>query len=234
MIYLALNRAKIKGIIGEKKLSSLLMFLNKDVYHTYNDLYIETSRGTSQIDHVVVSQFGIFVIETKSYKGNIYGSFKSDKWTQNIWGNKYPMPNPIRQNKAHIYALKSILPNYAQSACVSIIAFSSSASLYVTTDEDTEVIYIHNILRAIKSYNNIIFSSEQVEEIHNAIYRANITDKDVRHNHKYAVQQKIHNRNAQIEAGICPNCGAELVRRNGRYGPFIGCSRYPLCKFTTK
>ena len=62
MIYLALNRAKIKGIIGEKKLSSLLMFLDKDVYQIYNDLYIETSRGTSQIDHVIVSQFGIFVI----------------------------------------------------------------------------------------------------------------------------------------------------------------------------
>lgn len=234
MIYLALNRAKIKGIIGEKKLSSLLMFLDKNVYHTYNNLYIETSRGTSQIDHVVVSQFGIFVIETKSYKGNIYGSFKSDKWTQNIWGNKYSMPNPIRQNKAHIYALKSILPNYAQLGSVSIIAFSSSASLYVTTDDDTKIIYIHNILSTIKSYNNIVFSSEQVEEICNAIYWANNTDKDVRHNHKYAVQQKVYNRNAQIEAGICPNCGAELVRRNGRYGSFIGCSRYPQCKFTTK
>ena len=65
-------------------------------------------------------------------------------------------PNPIRQNNAHIYALKSILPNYAQSGCVSIIAFSSSASLYVTSDEDTEVIYIHNILSTIKYYNNIV------------------------------------------------------------------------------
>lgn len=234
MIYLALNRAKIKGIIGEKRLSSLLMFLDKNVYHIYNDLYIETRRGTSQIDHVVVSQFGIFVIETKNYKGNIYGSFKTDKWTQNIWGNKYSMPNPIRQNKAHIYALKSILPNYAQLCCVSIIAFSSSASLYVTTDDETKVIYIPNILSTIKSYNNIVFSREQVAEICNAIYWANNTDKDVRHNHKYVVRQKIYNRNAQIEAGICPNCGAELVRRNGRYGSFIGCSRYPQCKFTTR
>lgn len=234
MIYLAINRAKIKGVIGEKKLSSLLMFLDKEVYHIYNDLYIETSRGTSQIDHVVVSQYGIFVIETKSYQGNIYGSFNSDKWTQNIWGNKYSMPNPIRQNRAHIYALKSILPNYDQSSYVSIIAFSSSASLYVTTDENTEVIYFREILSTIKSYNNIVFSSEQVDEICNAIHWANITDKKVRNNHKYEVRQKVYNRNAQIEAGICPNCGAELVRRNGKYGTFIGCSRYPQCKFTTK
>lgn len=233
-LFFAFNQAKIKGIIGEKKLSSLLLFLDKDVYQTYNNLYIETSRGIYQIDHIVVSKYGIFVIETKSYKGTISGSYKSNKWTQNIWGNKYSMPNPIKQNKAHIYALKSILPCYAQSGCVSIIAFSSNASLYITTDENTEVIYIREILSAIKSYRNILFSSEQVEEISNTIYWANITDKEVRKNHKYTIQQKIHTHNAKIAAGICPNCGAKLVRRNGKYGSFSGCSRYPLCKFTIK
>ena len=234
LLYLAFNQAEIKGFIGEKKLSSLLFFLDKDTYRTHNDLYIETSRGIYQIDHIVVSQFGIFVIETKSYKGAISGSYKSDKWTQNIWGNKYSMPNPIRQNNAHIDALKSILPSYAQSGYVSIIAFSSKASIYVATDDNTEVIYIREILSTIKSYNNVKFSSEQVEEISNAIYWANITDEDARNNHKYNVQQKIYTRNAKIEAGICPNCGAGLVRRNGKYGSFIGCSRYPQCKFTTK
>lgn len=234
LLYLAFNRAKIKGLIGEKKLSSMLMFLNKETYNTYNDLYVETNHGTSQIDHVVVSQFGVFVIETKSYKGTISGSFKSEKWTQNIWGNKYSMPNPIRQNRAHIYALKSIIPNYAHLGIISIIAFSSNASLYVTTDENTEVIYIREILSTIKSYNNVIFTSEQVQEICNAIYMANVTDKNIRNKHKYVVQQKIYNRNAQIEAGICPNCGAKLVRRKGKYGSFVGCSSYPQCKFTTK
>lgn len=234
LLYLAYNRANIKGFIGERKLSSLLMFLDKEVYHTYNNIYIETKRNTSQIDHLVVSQFGIFVIETKNYKGIISGSFKSNNWTQNIWRNKYSIPNPIRQNKAHIYALKSILPNYAQSSCVSIIAFSSSATLYVTTDESTEVIYIHDILRTIKSFNNIVFSSEQVDKICNTIYQANIKDKDVRKNHKYAIQRMVYNRNIKIKSGICPNCGAELVRRHGKFGSFIGCSRFPQCKFTTK
>jgi DNA topoisomerase-1 len=30
----------------------------------------------------------------------------------------------------------------------------------------------------------------------------------------------------------CPECGAALVRREGRFGPFIGCSAYPKCKYT--
>ncbi len=28
----------------------------------------------------------------------------------------------------------------------------------------------------------------------------------------------------------CPECGAELVIRSGRHGPFLGCSRYPECQ----
>ena len=127
-----------------------------------------------------------------------------------------------------------LLPSYAWFDLISIIAFSSKASLYITTDENTEIIYIREILSVIKSYNNIKFSSEQVKEICDAIYWANVTDKDIRNNHKYVVQQKIYNRNTLVDAGICPNCGAELVERQGRYGSFTGCSRYPKCKFTTK
>ena len=151
MIYLALNRAKIKGAIGERQLSSLLLFPTKHLYHTYNDLYIKTSSDTSQIDHVIVSQFGIFIVETKNYKGNIYGSSNSDNWTQNIGENKYPIPNPIQQNKAHIFTIKSILPAYAQSCFIPIIEFSSKASLYITTDDETEIIHFQEILSTIKS-----------------------------------------------------------------------------------
>ena len=34
------------------------------------------------------------------------------------------------------------------------------------------------------------------------------------------------------EYGKCPNCGAELEKRNGRNGSFLGCSNFPKCKFS--
>lgn len=34
--------------------------------------------------------------------------------------------------------------------------------------------------------------------------------------------------------GACPECGRPLVARNGRYGPFLGCSGFPACRFTAK
>lgn len=30
----------------------------------------------------------------------------------------------------------------------------------------------------------------------------------------------------------CPRCGGELLKRNGRFGPFFGCSNYPACRYT--
>lgn len=38
----------------------------------------------------------------------------------------------------------------------------------------------------------------------------------------------------EAKPDICPKCGAELVRRNGKYGPFLGCSTYPKCNYTEK
>jgi len=32
----------------------------------------------------------------------------------------------------------------------------------------------------------------------------------------------------------CPNCGSELVAKTGRFGPFVGCSNYPGCKYIKK
>ena len=31
---------------------------------------------------------------------------------------------------------------------------------------------------------------------------------------------------------ICPRCGGEMRRRNGRYGEFWGCSGFPACRYT--
>jgi DNA topoisomerase-1 len=32
----------------------------------------------------------------------------------------------------------------------------------------------------------------------------------------------------------CPQCGKDLVSRRGKYGPFVGCSGYPVCKYVKR
>lgn len=34
-----------------------------------------------------------------------------------------------------------------------------------------------------------------------------------------------------IDPEICPLCGGDLEEREGRYGSFIGCSEYPICRY---
>ena len=71
-----------KGAIGEKRVAHILKKLPEDRYKVINNLLIRNNGYTTQIDHIVVSVYGIFVIETKTYQGWIYGGENSDYWTQ--------------------------------------------------------------------------------------------------------------------------------------------------------
>lgn len=67
---------------------------------------------TTQIDHVVIPNYGIFVIETKNYKGWIIGNEFDDYWKQIIYKRKEKLHNPIKQNYGHIMVLKEHLSDF--------------------------------------------------------------------------------------------------------------------------
>ncbi len=77
-----------KGKVGEKRVATILKRLPEDDYKVINDLLLSSNGYSTQIDHIVVSVYGIFVIETKFYQGWIYGGENSEYWTQNIYGVK--------------------------------------------------------------------------------------------------------------------------------------------------
>ena len=86
-----------KGWIGEQRTELNLWFsLDKELYRRFHDVIIPSSNGTTQIDHILVSPFGLFIVETKNKKGWIYGSETQSKWTQVFYKNKYSFQNPLR------------------------------------------------------------------------------------------------------------------------------------------
>ena len=89
---------KIKGASGEAMVSWVLSHLPKEQYTVIHNVMLQTERGTSQVDHVVVSVYGIFVIEVKNYTGWISGTENSSQWTQTIYKTKNRFMNPIHQN----------------------------------------------------------------------------------------------------------------------------------------
>lgn len=66
-------------------------------YHLLNHITLKHGDSTTQIDHILVSCFGVFVIETKNYKGWIFANPKHESWTQVLFKAKFKFQNPNRE-----------------------------------------------------------------------------------------------------------------------------------------
>lgn len=227
IVFLRLNQANIRGRRGERRVSSRLFSLPSE-YHVFNDVYIEVQGRSVQIDHIVISRYGIFVIETKNYTGWIYGNDKSEFWIKNMYGNKYQFRNPLKQNYSHVKSLQALL-GVPESKFIPIIVFLNGATLKCNTTGI--VIYSYQLRHTILDHSVPIFSDAEVEKLIALLSSSYIVEKKRRSNHVHRIQGNINEKHALIASGICPRCKGKLVVRRGKYGEFLGCSNYPRCNF---
>lgn len=234
-IFLGINAPKIKGWFGEKNIARRLNTLEPDKYINLNDILLKTENGnTCQIDHLVISVYGLFVIETKNYKGWIFGHENSENWSQVIYNRKSFFRNPIKQNWSHIYALKYVLKDFPNLRYVPIVVFAGSASLKKIVS-NVSVIYDFELIRFIKEYPvEKSISNEEVQKIASFLQSLNIEGKENRKEHVENIHRTVTGKQLKKENLICPRCNSELKLREGKYGKFYGCSNYPYCKFTVK
>lgn len=218
-----------KGAVGERRVANKLQKRLNDDYVIINDITIPSENGTTQIDHIVLSQYGIFIIETKNYKGWITGTDKAEYWVKNMYGYKYQFRNPLKQNYAHQKALQSLL-SLRQFCFHPIVVFSNSARL--RTHCNGIVVNNRHLIDAILQYKDIVIPKQDISAIADKICQAALTDKDTKKKHVQNVRANIYVRESKIRNGICPRCGGTLIKRKGKYGSFYGCSNYPNCKFT--
>lgn len=154
--------SRTRGVLGEERVKRLLWRLPDSTYRVGNNVLIETNtrKGFSQIDHVVVSPYGLFVIETKNYKGIITGHEQADKWKQTINGKVYTISNPVKQNISHIRALKRLL--IPDVRFISVICFIERSDVHVTT-RHAEIVQAIELLARIKGYTRVFYTKEQVD-----------------------------------------------------------------------
>lgn len=223
-----------KGKIGERKVANKLDWLPRNKYVVINDAILPSTHGTSQIDHIVVSIYGIFVIETKYYTGWIYGGEHSEYWTQNVYGEKHQFYNPILQNEGHVRALRKVLTEFEPLDIIPIVAFSGTADIKMDIKE-SHVVYWSQLRRCIRSYKKERHTWREVKAICNKIYEVKLKpSRKTRRRHLVGVRSAQIHRERAIRNGRCPRCGGQLILRQGEYGSFYGCSNYPKCKFTLK
>ena len=183
-------KSTFKGFLGETVINvAMWLKLEKDVYHRLNNITLPlVNGGSTQIDHVIVSVYGIFVIETKNYKGWIYGSEKQRQWTQAFPnGSKYKFQNPLRQNYLHIKTLADLLglePRYFHS----MIAFIGECELK-TRDELPEHVLTSGMASYVKKKQDKLLTDEEVSAIIEQI-ESNRFSKSWRTNREHKVYLK--------------------------------------------
>lgn len=113
-----------KGKDGEDFIAELIGNTEDGVQIVFNDYILDTDTavGSTQIDHIVINAYGIFVIETKNYAGScVYGKDNDNYWKQKNRLGERKFYNPVKQNSAHIEHLKQILPYAAFNSIVVFI-----------------------------------------------------------------------------------------------------------------
>ncbi|MCR2805859.1 nuclease-related domain-containing protein [Paenibacillus soyae] len=183
------------GELGEYKINIQLDQLPKDSKYL-NDIMIKNPKsrtGYSQIDHIVVSPYGLFVIETKNYNGEIKGGRSDKYWRVN---NRFNMFNPLKQNFGHIKALELLLSEMPDLLYISMISFTMRCRFSIDPElrkiESNELViydselseFINRKLNRIKATTDKAALTEaEVLNIYEIIHSSNITDPALRSEH---------------------------------------------------
>jgi len=163
VLALFFKSAWFKGKMGEFVINySAKLLLDKKRYHLIKNVTLPTEDGTTQIDHIIVSIFGVFVIETKNMKGWIFGDQNGKMWTQKISNYSYQFQNPLHQNYKHVKILQSLL-GLRDQQIHSLIVFVGD-SVFKTKLPDN-VTYGKGYIKYIKSKTAAVLTEAETKEI---------------------------------------------------------------------
>lgn len=159
-----LRSRAFKGWCGERRVRRWLrQGLDRQHYHDLHNITLQLEDGrTTQIDHVVVSRWGLFVLETKNFQGWIIGSEKQPTWNQSIYRHRSSFPNPLHQNWRHIKALQEILA-LPLSHLHSVIVFAGDSSF--KTPMPARVTQGRECVAYIRSFDTVLWSDEEVRNV---------------------------------------------------------------------
>ena len=137
--------------------------------YLYNDFCFEDQQGYStEIDHILITRGGIFIIETKTNKGLIRGT-KEDEWWLCIkkdYQQDKQLKNPIIQNQGHINHLRKMFKN-TPPKMTSIVIFPVADITYVSSDIVYDLDDATNKIIELTKSNT--YSQEFVERINSQI-----------------------------------------------------------------
>ena len=147
---------------GEELLrNTIIKQLPSSSWHLLNNVTLKTVDGTTQIDHILVSRFGVFVIETKHYTGWLFGDAKSKQWTQVIYGTKHRFQNPLHQNYKHLKAVQELLDFLSPEQIIGVVVFTGDAEFKTNTPGG--VFNTENVVKHLKGYSEEVLTENRMQ-----------------------------------------------------------------------
>ena len=210
------KRAIKKGEEGENKVISLLAE-DKKYHQLINNLVLLGQNNVShQIDHILIRENGVFVIETKNYYGEIKGGEDDSYWTRSYYVKgkvkTVKFNNPLKQNQSHIRSIVRLIGKDYPIYC-----------FVVFIQNNVDVLGLFNVcnlsllLKRIEMIvNDVSINKDDIDRIYNLLLSNEADINNDQHIEK--VKEATKNRKEHqlkmriaIEKRICPFCGGQLV-----------------------
>lgn len=232
LLLLALMRLPaFRGLVGSWALQlAVKLTLDQNDYHMYRHVTLPLANGTARIDHLLVSQYGVFMCETNSMRGLISGGRDQATWICQLGKHEYPFHNPLLQHHRHARLLAAMLGLEAGRVLPALV-FVGDAGFRTRMPE--QVTKIGGYIRFIKSKSIPVFTRADVARLGERIAAGlepagQSAAQPAKRSGKAAGAKK-------AKTQTCPRCGSAMVLRVANKGAMAGkkfwvCSSYPKCK----
>jgi len=141
------------GLKGEAEVTRLLDAKLDANHYLLNDCTLKVGRSSAQIDHLVVAPNGIFLLETKNWRGHIEGDAAAAQWSQIRAPGEDPAPvhNPVTQVRRQIDTLNALLRRHAIDwpDVRGMVVFTSPRTTWSIADDDIPVLRPDQAVEAI-------------------------------------------------------------------------------------
>lgn len=127
-------------------------------YKITSNIFVPSQNGMSRIDNVIVSPYGIFVINILNEPGRIIGDIDSREWQVAYGRKKRTIYNPVWRNRTHRNAMEELLGN---TTLISLVVFQQGK---LKSEFGNNVVELPDMLEFIRKYKNVVLTREQQEK----------------------------------------------------------------------
>lgn len=226
------SRNEELGRIGEDEVYAELLKVDSKKL-VFRNVILGPKRHTAELDFIVVTDAGVYVIEVKNFGGEIDGARLSKKWYQSFEGrSRHTFYNPMLQNTTHVNALRHTLlnciPEEEHHLFHSMVVFSDRSEFLNIPSSCDKVMVIHTselaeLLSKSINYNRAVLRKDvldinTLEHIENILAKfANPTPKRIRQH----VRNVLSGRGYLSPFVDAPTKNSRTQRRVGAFWAFM-------------